>query len=239
MEEERVSNFFELLRLVKKDELHLTPNEWLLTCHCLDELNHRRGDITFLCASVFSFICQKKTASRRIKWATSLYIGLVSYDLTLQQRVIAPATVYWTSISTIDSELGRAARSLYTPPCYYAANYSVADSLSLLQLLARSMFLKTWCSSLFYGSCSSVPLPDGTHMSRLTASSRFWRWNMVQVISDNGRDHFVMNLYPRILVEKNLLHSYQNRDVFLSRTSLPGRLWYKFHFAIISGLGLE
>lgn len=238
MEEERVSNFFQLLHRIKKDNLHLTPSEWLLTCHCLDELNHRRGDMTFLCAAAFSFMCQKRTTSRRMKWFTSFYIGLVAYDLSLQQRIIAPATVYWTSIATLDSDLGRAARKLYTPPCYYAANYSVADSLSLVQLLARSLFLKTWFKSIFYGSCSNVSLPDGTHMSRLIASSRFLRWNMAQVISDNGGNHFVIGVHPGIYVDKTLLHSYQYRDVFLPETSAVGRWWYKLHFSIISGLGL-
>eukprot|EP00796_Vickermania_ingenoplastis_P001268 gene1268-726_t len=217
-------NYFELLRNTARKSLGLSQREWLLTCYCLDELNYRRADTAFLCGAAIPLLLRKHRTGIMRMCCTSIYAGLVSYDLTLQHANVAPAVQFWTGITTLQSDLGREARAIYTPDSYYVTP-SVGGH-SFFTAIGEALLLKTWISSLV--TYRVWRDPSGSSGSRLTVSTRFWKWDMNGHSADNEVVFWLGS--PSIQVSHTLLESYKVRDTILPHASLAAKWWYALHF---------
>lgn len=237
MEDRFRVNFFELVSSFDTIPT-ISSKEWFLTTFCVDELNYRLPQTSFLCGAGLFFWCGKRSFVPSLRnWCRSMYFGLVCYDVCLQQRNRFPATTFWMSASTLESDMGRATRRIYTPRYHLFENFPGVESVPLLKFIVRSILLQSWLQCIFEGSHFPQSI-RGTErkLSRIRISSNFLQWNILRCVSDNSDMKLVVNIFPSIQANEALLLSYKNRDVFLPHMSIFSTWWYKLNFTIVDFL---
>jgi hypothetical protein len=175
LEWERERDFFRLLFIIDRARLFasipVTKIDWKLTCDCLDEMNYRYADYAFFLGFTAAYVLRNRAGRSFLsRFRFPIYAGLVMYDLELRLATPAPALQYWNSICTLDSEVGRMARVLYTPSCFYevataagqsgssssgsSGNDASSMSASPLRTELSSGFLSWLVADLRYGAQS-------------------------------------------------------------------------------------
>lgn len=234
IENRSVVNFFKLASCLSTMP-NVNSKEWFLTNYCLDELNYRQPQIAFLCSSGICFWAGKRAfLSFPHNWCKSVYVGLVFYDLSLHSRNPFPATQYWISVSTLESDIGRAARRIYTPGSYSPVSFTSYEHNSLISILGQSLILRRWAQYTFEKSCfrQSIPRTD-SKLTLLRISSNFFDWDLVEIISDCSSRKIKVQFLPSFRISNTLLLSHSNRDVFFPHMSLLGRCWYTLQFMLV------
>lgn len=237
MEDQFVHAFFELINSLSKIP-RISEKEWFLTTSCFDELCYRREQTSFLCITGLSLWAGKRFFVRPIRnWCVSVYLGLISYDLALQRQPSSTAARYWTSVCTLESDLGREARRIRTPFAYPLKVSLTTDTKSFSTTLFQALLLQNWLHCALEGSCflQSAKGSD-SKLTRLRISSNYLQWDVIQGHSDNSQRRFEVHLLPAFHVNQALSLSYKNRNILLSHMSFIGKWWYGLHFAIVDRL---
>lgn len=175
LEQDRERDFFRLLFIIDRARLFLSVPvsnvDWKLTCDCLDEMNYRYADYAFLLGFTATYVLRNRAGRSFLsRFRFPIYAGLVMYDLELRLATPAPALQYWNSICTVDSEVGRMARVLHTPSCFYeVAGQAPAQSSSSAS-----------SSSSIHGSDASAPSPTSSAL-RNAYNASFLGWLMADV----------------------------------------------------------
>lgn len=274
LEQDRERDFFRLLFIVDRARLFLSVPlssvDWKLTCDCLDEMNYRYADYAFLLGFTATYVLRNRAGRSFLsRFRFPIYAGLVMYDLELRLATPAPALQYWNSICTLDSEMGRIARVLHTPSCFYEAasatpqtsgtslpSSSVSPAFSeepnrsfLSWLVAdvrygvQSLLLKRLCSHVFEGSCWHNRRSDDAEVSALVLNNRFLHWRVIEsakVQHGERTDYNIsLNWLPTLTSTDSIRRSYQCRDLIMERSNLGGKLWYKTYFSLLRCFGMD
>lgn len=234
MEDQFVHAFFELVSNLNTIP-SVTEKEWFLTTSCFDELSYRREQTSFFCITGLSLWAGKRFFVLPLKnWCVSVYLGLVSYDLALQRQHSSAAARYWASVCTLNSDLGREARRIYTPFVYPLKVSLTTDTKSLSKALFQAILLQNWFHCVLEGSCfHQSSSGSDSKLTRLRISSNYLRWDVIQSLSDNSQQKFEFRFSPAFHVNQALSLSGKNRNILLSQMSFVGKCWYGIHFAIV------
>lgn len=236
MEEARTNNFFQLLQLSWERRIEVSSKEWMLTTYCLDELNNRFADVAFLTGFTLAMILQASHRRRIRKWLLAVYSGLVLSDFSLQRKQMAPASEYWAAVTSLDTNLGRAARRIYTPTYRFADAPSIETTKTFLQMGSDSLLLRTWLPTIFQNSAWKKTVPSGSMVSSLAISSRFFTWHILSISAD-GPSMSLSAPKPVIRPDASLIQSYRCRESFMPYLTLSQKWWYNVQFAVLKLLG--
>lgn len=262
LEHERERDFFRLLYIIDRARVFaavpMNKVDWRLTCDCLDDMNHRFADTSFLVGFTGAYVVRNRTGRTLLsRFWLSIYVGLVMCDRELRRATRAPALQYWNSICTLDTEVGRIARVLHTPSRFYEAapareSASAATGPSATPAhaplsrytprIVSSLFLTTLCAHVFAGSSWRHRTSDDTEETALVLNNRFLRWRVFEsrMVQKAERTDYSIHLswLPSLVASDSLRRSFQCRDLILEESTLGGRLWYRTHFMLLRGLGL-
>ncbi|KPA75028.1 hypothetical protein ABB37_08717 [Leptomonas pyrrhocoris] len=271
VEQDRGRDFFRLLFLFDRARLSLalpvTSVDWKLTLDCLDEMNYRYADYAFLLGFTATYVLRNRGGRTFLsRFRLPIYAGLVMYDLELRLATPAPALQYWNSICTLDSGLGRVARALHTPRCFYEVasdpQESHSDAASSFSALhggtrtsffswlmadlcygAQSLLLKNVGSYVFDGSCWRHRRSDNVEVTALVVNNRFFRWPIIESCKGQkmeGTEYNInMQWLPTPVADDNIRRSFQCHDLIMEKSTVGGKLWYKTYFALLRLFGLE
>ena len=270
LEQDRERDFFRLLFIVDRARLFLSVPvmnvDWRLTCDCLDEVNYRYADYAFLLGFTATYVLRNRAGRTFLsRFRFPIYAGLVMYDLELRLATPAPALQYWNSMCALDSEMGRIARVLHTPSCFYEVAPTSADSsgdispssfsrrvldMSIFSSLVadlrygvQSLLLKNLCSYVFDGSCWRHRRSDDTEVTALVVNNRFLRWKVIESckVQRNERTEYNISLkwLPSLMASESIRRSFQCKDLIMDRSTIGGKLWYKTHFSLLRCFGLD
>ena len=158
-EESRLRDFFSLLEFVRRRRYEPTTTEWLLIQDCLDDVFRRSSDTWFILFAAMAWPLRGR-GRRSLTKLLPLYAGFVGWELGLRDRNTMPATDFFSSIIRVDSELGEAARRIYSPLVFgetMALHDRVASGfLPAVAEVLRSMTLENLFRETFAGSLIGV-----------------------------------------------------------------------------------
>ncbi|KEG13906.1 hypothetical protein DQ04_00721080 [Trypanosoma grayi] len=254
-ENARRRDFFTLLYVVERRFYSPTSVEWRLIEHCLDEINYKYADFSFLVAFASTVALRNRKGHSFVsRYRFPFYIGLVGYDSGLRTTNPCPSLTFWNSVTLLDSPLGETARTLHAPNCFYEVKQqqkekSNTDSnLSYLlwvwescTFLANSLLLQTLLRHTFEQTCWRQKIDEST-VTSLNVNSRFFRWAIFEHRVRKGTQETTYEMkisLPRLSGSLGLRRSYRSSDMILERSSFGGQVWYSVHFALMRLLGLH
>lgn len=251
-ERECQKNFFKLL-ILEQDNLagrkNLSTVEKTLILDCVDELNCRYADFSFLVAFAASYSLRNRTATTLLRrYRLPLYIGLVGYECGLRSTSLAPAMNFWNATCVLDSPLGTSVRWLSCPSTFFEVkgdespeHYTsyLAWLGSVTRLVGSSILLEKTLARVFDGTCWKTHYNDA-EVSSLVVNSRFFKWTVFSLQKTQTLSEVKYNLLfttPN-LFSTNLVRSSMCQKFILENSTLAGRVWYGTHFALLRlGLG--
>ncbi|ESS63218.1 hypothetical protein TcG_08977 [Trypanosoma cruzi] len=252
-ENARRKDFFTLLYLAQRRLYSPTNVEWRLMEHCLDDINNKYADFSFLVAFAASLALRNRKGRFFIsRYRIPLYLGLVGYDNALRSTNPCPTMTFWNSITLLESPLGETARALHAPSCFYEvkeypmSNKDVGESYLFWlwdnsKLIVESLFLNSFLRSILDQSCWKQASGDTT-VTSLVINTRFSRWYVFsyqkEAYSGQVKHRMKISL-PTLSGQLGLRWSYRSREMILERASFGGQLWYGVHFALMWLLGLQ
>ncbi|RNF00668.1 hypothetical protein TraAM80_07515 [Trypanosoma rangeli] len=252
-ENARRKDFFTLLYLVQRRLYSPTNVEWRLMEHCLDDINNKYADFSFLVAFSASLALRnRKGCSFLSRYRLPLYMGLVGYDTGLRTSNPCPTLAFWNCVTLFEGPLGETARVLHAPSCFYEVKeYPMNNrdaSLSYFSWLwnngkfvAQSFFLRSLLHSIFDQSSWKQTNGDIT-VTTLVLNNRFFKWCVFryQTAVSGGQAKYWMKIgLPTFNGQLGLRWSYRSRELILKRASFGGQLWYRAHFALMQVFGLH
>ncbi|RNF13829.1 uncharacterized protein Tco025E_06035 [Trypanosoma conorhini] len=252
-ENARRKDFFTLLYLVQRRLYSPTNVEWRLMEHCLDDINNKYADFSFLVAFSASLALRNRKGSSFLsRYRLPLYVGLVGYDSGLRTTNPCPTLTFWNCVTLLESPLGETARVLHAPSCFYEVKeYPMAGkdtSLSYFswlwssgKFMAQSLLLRSLLHSIFEQSCWKQA-NGGKTVTTLVINNRFFKWYVFsyQTTVSGGQVKYWMKIgLPAFNGKLGLRRSYRTRELILERASFGGQLWYGAHFALMQVFGLH
>ncbi|ORC88217.1 uncharacterized protein TM35_000182740 [Trypanosoma theileri] len=252
-ENARRKDFFTLLYVVERRLYSPTNVEWCLMEHCLDEINYKYADFSFLMGFVSAIALRRRKGRSFIsRYRLPLYVGLVGYDSGLRTTNPCPSVTFWNSVTLLESPLGETARVLHAPDCFYEVNYRNGNNSNLSTsylswlwnsgaFIADSLLLKSLLRYTFDQSSWRQRNNEST-VTGLVVNGRFFRWNLFEIRTHKSESSTTYDLkigLPRFMASLALRRSYRSREMILERSSFGGKLWYSVHFALMRVLGLH